>query len=98
MRGELHVAPGRLGTVVMSGNCADCHVEHKGRDHDLNRMDDRFCVQCHGDLKSYWKDHPAVPMPPATMPASGDGDKDAARWQLAARFGVSVDPGKEAGR
>jgi len=93
LAGELHAVPGQLGKVVMSGNCADCHVEHKGRDHDLNRIDDRFCVQCHGDLKSYWKSHPALRSP--DRPALMD-DKSIDGERLAARFGVGA--AKEAGR
>lgn len=43
----------RLADAAMAGNCAACHVEHRGRDHDLSRVDDRFCVQCHRDLRAY---------------------------------------------
>lgn len=35
----------------MSGNCAACHMEHKGRNHDLTVMNDQTCVQCHADLQ-----------------------------------------------
>jgi predicted CXXCH cytochrome family protein len=42
-----------IAGVVMSSNCAACHVEHRGAQHDLKRLDDRFCVQCHGDLDAY---------------------------------------------
>lgn len=38
--------------VVMSSNCAVCHVEHLGRDHDIRVVADKACVQCHADLKN----------------------------------------------
>jgi len=41
---------GYAAPVVMSSNCASCHVDHQGYDHDLNRVSDRVCVQCHEDL------------------------------------------------
>jgi hypothetical protein len=31
-------------------HCADCHREHRGHA-ELSRIDDRFCVACHRDLK-----------------------------------------------
>ncbi len=40
----------RLGRVSMSMNCASCHVEHKGRDHNLLHVPDAACVACHGRL------------------------------------------------
>lgn len=49
-RGQVH---DRLAPVLMSSNCAACHIEHRGRDHNLNAVDDRYCVQCHGDLDAY---------------------------------------------
>ncbi|MCE9592130.1 MAG: hypothetical protein K8S99_16620 [Planctomycetes bacterium] len=51
----------RLAPVVMSSNCAACHTEHKGADHNLKTVADSFCVQCHGDLDAYAKGAPAKP-------------------------------------
>lgn len=31
-------------------NCASCHSDHQGRDHDLTAMSQRQCSQCHADL------------------------------------------------
>jgi predicted CXXCH cytochrome family protein len=36
--------------VRMSGNCAACHMEHQGRQHDLRAVSDQTCVRCHADL------------------------------------------------
>lgn len=44
--------PGSVDPVPMSANCAHCHVEHRGPDHDLNQVDDRVCTSCHASLKA----------------------------------------------
>lgn len=36
--------------VRLSGNCAACHMEHQGREHDLTAVSDQTCVKCHADL------------------------------------------------
>jgi predicted CXXCH cytochrome family protein len=46
-------AASRLAPVQMAANCVACHVEHRGRDYDLKRVPDTFCVQCHRDLQVY---------------------------------------------
>ncbi|TWU03750.1 multiheme c-type cytochrome [Neorhodopirellula pilleata] len=33
-------------------NCAGCHADHQGRDHDLTAMEQRDCSQCHADLNA----------------------------------------------
>jgi hypothetical protein len=33
-------------------NCATCHHDHQGRDHDLTRVAAQTCVSCHSDLAS----------------------------------------------
>lgn len=33
-----------------SANCALCHSEHNGRDHNLSAVADQICVRCHADL------------------------------------------------
>lgn len=43
----------RAGVTKMSGQCRVCHVEHYGVEHDLKRLPDATCVQCHGDLPRY---------------------------------------------
>jgi len=39
--------------VRMSSNCAACHVEHKGPNHDLRMISDNHCIQCHKDLNAF---------------------------------------------
>lgn len=43
--------PGHEG-VMLSANCAACHVEHRGRHANLSEVSDNLCVSCHSDLKS----------------------------------------------
>lgn len=33
-------------------NCVGCHADHQGRDHDLTRVADEKCAQCHDNLES----------------------------------------------
>ena len=33
-------------------SCASCHVEHRGREFDLNHVSDKSCVTCHASLAS----------------------------------------------
>lgn len=35
-----------------SANCAACHIEHRGRDVNIARVPDSFCVRCHEDLQN----------------------------------------------
>jgi predicted CXXCH cytochrome family protein len=44
-------------------SCGSCHAEHRGRDADLNRLPDRFCVDCHADLATH-RQPARDPMPP----------------------------------
>ncbi len=37
---------------ALSRDCAACHVEHLGRDHNLARVPDTQCTVCHSDLDS----------------------------------------------
>ncbi len=48
-----HATGQSLGATMVSSDCAACHMEHRGADHDLTRLDDRLCVQCHGQLDSF---------------------------------------------
>ncbi len=50
-QGGTRTLGGLAEPVLMAGNCAACHIEHRGRDHDLTRLDDGVCVSCHADLK-----------------------------------------------
>jgi hypothetical protein len=51
---KCHAAPahhaGRTRTNEKN-SCASCHHEHQG-DHDLRRISDQHCVDCHSDLKT----------------------------------------------
>ena len=40
----------RFGRMSMALNCASCHVEHQGPDHNLLHVPDAACVECHGQL------------------------------------------------
>ena len=44
-------APKHAENMPPEPSCATCHQEHKGRV-EIAKTDDRFCIQCHGDLKT----------------------------------------------
>lgn len=46
-----HAAPRHHANERFTPRCAHCHEEHKGRT-ILSRVDDRFCLQCHADLRT----------------------------------------------
>lgn len=46
-----HSAPRHHANEVFTPSCRHCHEEHKGRT-ILSRVDNRFCVQCHADLRT----------------------------------------------
>jgi hypothetical protein len=46
-----HDAPAHAVNQTPPPACSVCHLDHKGRV-DLARVDDRFCVECHADLKT----------------------------------------------
>lgn len=46
-----HDAPAHAANQTAPPDCASCHVEHSGRV-QLAKVDDRYCVECHGDLKT----------------------------------------------
>ena len=52
----------RLGESTMSLNCAHCHREHLGQNHDVRHVVDDVCVRCQGDLhfKSNEKPYPSI--------------------------------------
>lgn len=41
-------------------NCASCHADHQGRDHDLTRVASKRCVACHSDLTAGCSGVPSV--------------------------------------
>jgi hypothetical protein len=46
-----HDAPAHAVNQTTPQACATCHQEHRGRV-QLAKIDDGFCVECHGDLKT----------------------------------------------
>ena len=46
-----HDAPKHAVNETPAPACSTCHQEHRGRV-QLAKMDDGFCVECHGDLKT----------------------------------------------
>lgn len=42
----------RSSFASIDQNCAGCHSEHQGRDHNLVAMSQKQCSQCHADLKA----------------------------------------------
>lgn len=46
-----HDAPAHAANMTPAPACATCHQEHRGRV-QIARTDDRFCADCHGDLKT----------------------------------------------
>jgi hypothetical protein len=41
--------------AAVDQHCSGCHTDHQGRDHDMVKMSNGKCVQCHGDLPSTCK-------------------------------------------
>lgn len=50
-----HAAPGHHSNQIAAdtGNCADCHLDHKGLQQSLVDLDDAKCLRCHSDLKNH---------------------------------------------
>ncbi len=48
-----HHANEQLSAALLSPNCVSCHLEHRGRDASLTRIDDRQCTSCHGNLSAH---------------------------------------------
>jgi hypothetical protein len=46
-----HDAPAHATNQTATPGCSTCHLDHRGRV-DLARVDSRFCIDCHGDLKT----------------------------------------------
>jgi hypothetical protein len=60
--GSLHNHERIKGHIDLDISCAQCHIEHIG-DHDLKRVADQTCVNCHADLSKVTKPNPS-PKPP----------------------------------
>jgi hypothetical protein len=61
-----HDAPAHAPRQTAPPACATCHQEHAGRV-QLAKVDDRFCVDCHGDLVM----HETAGPPPQVLGAVG---------------------------
>lgn len=46
-----HAAPRHHAHEMLTLRCGSCHEEHKGRP-ILSHVDERFCLECHADLKT----------------------------------------------
>ncbi|GAA5511121.1 hypothetical protein [Novipirellula caenicola] len=46
--------------TLVDQNCAGCHVDHQGRDHNLVRVANERCVSCHANLSSVCAAAPTV--------------------------------------
>lgn len=42
-----------LQVVAQTGECASCHIDHRGRAADISRVDDRTCTSCHADITAH---------------------------------------------
>jgi hypothetical protein len=42
-----------LQVVAQTGECASCHVDHRGRAADISRVADRTCTACHADINAH---------------------------------------------
>lgn len=62
-----HDGPAHAATQTAPPACAACHQEHQGRV-QMARTEDRFCVDCHGDLKTT-QGAPRVAKQVGTFPA-----------------------------
>ncbi|WP_372719402.1 cytochrome c3 family protein [Novipirellula sp.] len=50
----------RAEAKLVDQNCAGCHVDHQGRDHDLSLVTNERCASCHADLSSVCSAAPTV--------------------------------------
>ena len=63
-----HDAPAHAANQTPAPACATCHQEHRGRV-QLSKTDERFCVDCHADLKTT-QGEPTVARQAGTFPAN----------------------------
>ncbi len=47
-----HDGPVHQETQLFTPACTTCHTEHRGRQAKLTDVDDRFCIQCHANLRT----------------------------------------------
>src|SRR5262249_42157662 len=71
-------APAHAANQTPPPACSTCHRDHRGRV-ELSKTDDRFCVECHGDLRTTHGD-PKVATSVKTFP-SGHPEFAAGRLQ-----------------
>jgi|KBSSwiStaDraftv2_1062776.scaffolds.fasta_scaffold116784_1 hypothetical protein len=62
-----HDAPEHAANMTPAPACATCHEEHRGRVR-IAKIDDGFCVECHGNLKTTHGE-PAVAKNVGTFPS-----------------------------
>ena len=60
--GEPGVYGANASPLVMSADCAACHVEHRGPNHKLRMVSDNHCTQCHKDLNAFGRAPAGVSM------------------------------------
>ncbi len=58
-----HHANEQLSATSPSPNCVGCHLEHRGREASLTRVDDHQCTNCHANLKDHVKPSVASDIP-----------------------------------
>jgi hypothetical protein len=80
-----HAAPAHAANQTPPPSCATCHEEHRGRV-QLAKIDDGFCVECHGALKTA-HGTPAIAASVGTFP-------DRHPEFAAVRAGAPADPGR----
>lgn len=78
-----HAPPEIALSTLDEADCADCHLEHRGRDVDLADLGSGFCSDCHADL--------SVQLPDTPLRDASDFGDDHPPFQLA----LVVDPREE---
>ena len=74
-RGEGMLLSSRAGPMEMSGDCAACHVEHRGPEVNLRHVADQLCINCHKDIARFGRMTTAATAPveaPTIEPAPGE--------------------------
>ncbi len=58
--GDHHRATMNADWQLEDQDCAGCHIDHQGRNHDLTSVAAKTCVACHGDLNTGCSGSPNV--------------------------------------
>ena len=74
-----------------TGSCASCHVDHRGREVDLNRTSDRSCTVCHAAIATHRKSDTSIATAPSPEISSITQFDDEHHPQFAS---LAVDPGR----